>query len=216
MAAETERAKTSLEQRLVEQQNIAAAQSKGNFAKLISAANTAAYAVQLDEADTRKIIDQQLKLAGWEADSEALKYNKGSRPEKNRNRAIAEWPTESGPADYVLFIGLTPVAVVEAKRKNVDVSGALQQTKRYSRTFIPSTETTLPAENWGNAAAYRIPFAFSSNGRPFSCASLPPGAASGSVTCAVLTILVIRSTAGTPRKDSPRCSNVMKPRRTSN
>ncbi len=167
MAAETEQAKTSLEQRLVEQQSIAAAQPKGNFAKLISAANTAAYAVQLDEADTRKIIDQQLKLAGWEADSEALKYNKGTRPEKNRNRAIAEWPTESGPADYVLFIGLTPVAVVEAKRKNVDVSGALQQTKRYSRTFTPSTETTLPAENWGNAAAYRIPFAFSSNGRPF-------------------------------------------------
>ena len=167
MAAEIEQAKTSLEQRLVEQQNIAAAQPKGNFAKLISAANTAAYAVQLDEADTRKIIDQQLKLAGWEADSEALKYNKGTRPEKNRNRAIAEWPTESGPADYVLFIGLTPVAVVEAKRKNVDVSGALQQTKRYSRTFTPSTETTLPAENWGNAAAYRIPFAFSSNGRPF-------------------------------------------------
>ena len=82
MAAEIEQAKTSLEQRLVEQQSIATAQPKGNFAKLISAANTAAYAVQLDEADTRKIIDQQLKLAGWEADSEALKYNKGSRPGK--------------------------------------------------------------------------------------------------------------------------------------
>ena len=167
IAAEIEQAKTSLEQRLVEQQSISVAQSKGNFAKLVSAANTAANAVQLDEADTRKIIDQQLRLAGWEADSEALKYNKGARPEKNRNRAIAEWPTESGPADYVLFVGLTPVAVVEAKRKNIDVSGALQQAKRYSRTFTPSTETTLPAENWGSAAAYRIPFAFSSNGRPF-------------------------------------------------
>jgi type I restriction enzyme R subunit len=106
--------------------------------------------VQLDEADTRKIIDQQLRQAGWEVDSEKIKFNKGARQEKNRNRAIAEWPTESGLADYVLFIGLTPVAVVEAKRKNIDVSGALQQAKRYSRTFKPNSETTLPKQNWGN------------------------------------------------------------------
>jgi type I restriction enzyme R subunit len=167
LAAETEQAKASLEQRLAEQQDIAAAQPKSTVTQFINAANTAAKAVQLDEADTRKIIDQQLRQAGWEADSETIRFNKGSRPEKNRNRAIAEWPTESGPADYVLFIGLTPVAAVEAKRKNIDVSGALQQAKRYSRNFKPSPETTLPAENWGNDATYRIPFAFSSNGRPF-------------------------------------------------
>jgi type I restriction enzyme R subunit len=167
LAAEAEQAKASLEKRLVEQQNIAAAQPKRNVTQFISAANTAVKDLQLDEAETRKIIDQQLRQAGWEVDSETIKFNKGARPEKNRNRAIAEWPTESGPADYVLFIGLTPVAAVEAKRKNVDVSGALQQAKRYSRTFKPSSEVTLPAENWGNDSTYRIPFAFSSNGRPF-------------------------------------------------
>lgn len=167
LAAETEQAKASLEQRLAEHQNIATAQPKSAVTQFINAANVAASAVQLDEADTRKIIDQQLRQAGWEADSETIKFNKGARPEKNRNRAIAEWPTESGPADYVLFTGLMPVAVVEAKRKNIDVSGALQQAKRYSRGFKPSLETTLPAENWGNDATYRIPFAFSSNGRPF-------------------------------------------------
>ncbi len=113
------------------------------------------------------LIDQQLRQAGWEADSERLTFNKGARPEKSRNRAIAEWPTETGPADYVLFTGLAPIAVIEAKRKNIDVSGALQQAKRYSRTFKPSSETELPAQNWGDAGAYRIPFAFSSNGRPF-------------------------------------------------
>ncbi len=167
MAAETEQAKLALEKSLVEQQRIAAAQPKNTFVKLVAAANSAVSAVQLDEADTRKLIDQQLNQAGWEADSVALKYNKGTRPEKNRNLAIAEWPTESGPVDYVLFVGLTPVAVVEAKRKNIDVSGALQQAKRYSRTFTPSSETTLAAANWGNNSTYRIPFAFSSNGRPF-------------------------------------------------
>ena len=136
--------------------------------QLVSSANTAASAVQLDEADTRKLIDQQLIQAGWEANSQSIKYNKGTRPEKGRNLAIAEWPTESGPADYVLFVGLTPIAVVEAKRKNVDVSGSLQQAKRYSRTFTPSQETVLPDQNWGEgAAAFRVPFAFSSNGRPY-------------------------------------------------
>lgn len=168
MAAETEQAKVALEKRLAEQQTASAAQPKSVLLQLVTSANTAASAVQLDEADTRKLIDQQLVQAGWEADSQSIKYNKGARPEKGHNLAIAEWPTESGPADYVLFSGLMPIAVVEAKRKNVDVSGSLQQAKRYSRTFTPSQETVLPDENWGEgAAAYRVPFAFSSNGRPF-------------------------------------------------
>ena len=103
LAAEAEQAKVSLEQRLVEQQTIAAAQPKSTVVQFITAANKAAKAVQLAEADTRKIIDQQLRQAGWEVDSETLKFNKGSRPEKNRHRAIAEWPTESGPADLNLM-----------------------------------------------------------------------------------------------------------------
>lgn len=167
MAAETEQAKVALEHRLAEQQNIAETLPKDNFIQLVTSANAAASAVQLDEADTRKIIDQQLRQAGWMADSQTIKYNKGARPQKGKNLAISEWPTESGPADYVLFIGLTPVAVVEAKRKNVDVSGSLQQAKRYSRTFTPTDETVLPQENWGSDGAYRVPFAFSSNGRPY-------------------------------------------------
>jgi type I restriction enzyme R subunit len=167
MAAEAEQAKSALEQRLTDQQTVSASQPKSTIVQFVSAANTAAESVQLDESDTRKLIDHQLRQAGWEADTQALKYNKGIRPEKGRNLAIAEWPTVSGPADYVLFVGLTPIAVVEAKRKNVDVSGSLQQAKRYSRTFTPSNETILPEENWGSDAAYRVPFAFSSNGRPY-------------------------------------------------
>jgi type I restriction enzyme R subunit len=44
--------------------------------------------------------------------------------------AIAEWPTESGPADYALFVGLTCVAVIEAKRKRKNVSAAIDQAER--------------------------------------------------------------------------------------
>ncbi|MBF4260077.1 type I restriction-modification system endonuclease, partial [Vibrio anguillarum] len=65
---------------------------------------------EMDEAETRVIIDQQLVDAGWEADTENLRYSKGARPEPNKNRAIAEWPTKSGPADYALFMGMTLVA----------------------------------------------------------------------------------------------------------
>lgn len=137
------------------------------MAKWVAAANTAAAAIQLDEADTRKLIDVQLIAAGWTANSAGIKYATGARPQKNRNLAIAEWPTDTGPADYVLFIGLTPVAVIEAKRKNIDVSAALQQAKRYSRGFQPSSESELPESNWGQDNVYRVPFAFSTNGRPY-------------------------------------------------
>lgn len=143
MAVETEQAKVGLERRLAAQQATATAQPARAFAKFVAAGNVAAEAIQLDEADTRKLIDQQLRQAGWQADSITLRYAKGTRPEKGRNLAIAEWPTASGPADYVLFVGLTPVATVEAKRKNIDVSSALQQAKRYSRDFKTTEDIQL-------------------------------------------------------------------------
>ena len=167
MASEAETATAALELRLVAQQAETAMQPRETVTAFVAAAHTAASAVHLDEAETRKLIDQQLRQAGWVADSATLVYAQGARPEKNKNLAIAEWPSHSGPADYVLFVGLTPIAVVEAKRQNLDVSAALQQAKRYSRGFTPSPETALHAENWGVDSAYRIPFAFSSNGRPF-------------------------------------------------
>ena len=51
------------------------------------------------EADTREIIDRQLRAVGWTVDSKAIRHSKGSRPQKNKNIAISEWPTSSGPAD---------------------------------------------------------------------------------------------------------------------
>lgn len=164
LAAETERNKAELEQRLTALQTAAAAQPKEALAQFVKAANTAAEKLDLNEADTRKIIDEQLRMAGWLADSESLHYGKGVRPENGKNLAIAEWPTEKGPADYVLFVGLTPVATVEAKRKNIDVSGALQQAKRYSRNFRSVGDVALPETTWEE---FRVPFAFSANGRPY-------------------------------------------------
>lgn len=164
MAVEAEEAKAALAQRLAADQAQALTQPKANVLALVTAASTAANAVELDEADTRKLIDEQLRDAGWMADSRTLTFAKGTRPEKGKNLAIAEWPTASGPADYILFTGLTPLAAIEAKRKNVDVSGALQQAKRYSRTFTHSDGLIPPGGPWNE---FRIPFVFSSNGRPY-------------------------------------------------
>jgi len=164
MASEAEQAKAALAAKLAQLQAIGAAQPAGVVATLVTASDQASKAVELDEADTRVIIDDQLKAVGWEADSRALTYSSGARPEKGKNKAIAEWPTATGPADYVLFIGLRPVATVEAKRKNIDVSGSLGQAKRYSKGFDLVDEILSPGGPWGE---YRLPFTFSSNGRPY-------------------------------------------------
>lgn len=167
MAAEAEAAKDQLTRRLAELQAKAVEQPEKQTAALVASANQAATGVKLSEADTRKIIDGQLAKAGWTVDSASITFAKGSRPQRGLNLAIAEWPTETGPADYVLFVGTTPVAIVEAKRKHIDVSAALQQAKRYSRSFQPSPEVDLPITSASTQGEFRIPFVFSTNGRPY-------------------------------------------------
>ncbi|WP_280488934.1 type I restriction-modification system endonuclease [Nocardia farcinica] len=120
--------------------------------------------VRLSEAQTRAVIDEQLRAAGWEVDSERLRHGLGARPVAGRNMAIAEWPTSSGPADYVLFCGLTPVGAVEAKAESRDVSGDLGQARRYSRDFIDFVPQSEVGGPWGE---YKLPFLFATNGRPY-------------------------------------------------
>lgn len=164
LAAQADQAQARIEEQLKGQQADAERKKSQTIQKYKLAANAASNLLILDEPQTRQLIDEQLREAGWEADTVNLRFNKGTRPEKGRNLAIAEWPTASGPADYVLFIGLLPIAVVEAKRKNIDVSAALQQAKRYSRSFALNDEMQLPGGAWNE---YHIPFAFSTNGRPY-------------------------------------------------
>ncbi|HGM4392613.1 type I restriction-modification system endonuclease [Pseudomonas aeruginosa] len=131
----------------------------------------------LSEDLTRILIDQQLIDAGWEADSLDLTYSKGARPEKGKNKAIAEWPTSSPKAcaDYVLFAGLTPIAIVEAKRKHINIADRIPQAERYAREFNLSVEHQQPSllagqtQSWsdGQGGHFRVPFAFACNGRPF-------------------------------------------------
>ena len=130
----------------------------------------------LNEELTRILIDQQLIEAGWQADTQELTYAKGARPEKGKNLAIAEWPTlGKEAADYVLFAGQTPIAVVEAKRENINVAGKIPQAERYSRGYrqLPDAQPAWQrdglAAGWPDAQGshFEIPFVYSSNSRPY-------------------------------------------------
>lgn len=129
-----------------------------------------------NEEITRILIDQQLTQAGWEADSQLITYSAGARPEKGKNKAIAEWPCQhQQAADYVLFAGLTPIAVVEAKRENINVAGKIPQAQRYSRGFQiraehqPAWQLAKQPGAWpdGEQGQFQIPFVYSCNGRPY-------------------------------------------------
>jgi type I restriction enzyme R subunit len=83
--------------------------------------------------------------------------------------AIAELPTQSGPADYALFYGTRCIGVVEAKRRNKNVSSHIDQAECYSLTFRFESSAEPIEGQWphkGNEA-FRVPFLFSTNGRPY-------------------------------------------------
>ena len=162
LAAEAEQERQALRARLDAAQRLAEA-GPVNFQEVIEQGETAAQKIDLDETATRQIVDQQLRDRGWEADTQKLTYAAGASPAKGRAIAIAEWPTESGPADYALFVGLTCVGVIEAKRRRKNVSAAIDQAERYSRGFFFRN---------GEAAGgpwdfFRVPFVFATNGRPY-------------------------------------------------
>ena len=120
--------------------------------------------LQLSEAETRKLIDAQLCEAGWQADTEQLRYSKGTRPQKGKNLAIAEWPTDKGFADYALFAGLQLVGIVEAKAKHKDISSILSNQCKDYATHIKKEHACYLIGTWGN---YQVPFLFSTNGRRY-------------------------------------------------
>ena len=125
--------------------------------------------MELTEAETRIIIDDQLRKYGWEVDTNNLRYSKGTRPQKGRNLAIAEFPTDStvtkgGYADYALFVGLKLVAIIEAKKASIDIPAVIDyQCKDYAR-MIKSEHSEYVIKEWNG---YKVPFVFATNGRKY-------------------------------------------------
>lgn len=132
-------------------------------------ANRMANQRQKSEAEIRYIIDEQLRQVGWEANTENLRYSKGTRPMNGHNIAIAEWVTNSsigknGRVDYALFIGKKLVGVIEAKAEHLDIPSVIDyQGKEYSRN-IRDEDKEYVIGTWGD---YKVPFTFATNGRPY-------------------------------------------------
>ena len=135
----------------------------------VQKAETTSENMELSEAETRYLIDEQLRKYGWEADTNNIRYSKGIRPQKGKNLAIAEWPTDSkvsknGYADYALFVGLQLVGIVEAKKANIDIPSVIDyQCKDYAQLIRPE-HNEYEIKQWGS---YKVPFVFATNGRKY-------------------------------------------------
>ncbi len=103
------------------------------------------YAVRKQE------IDRALQAAGWRV----VSYARWSKGDRTAADAIEEYPTDSGPGDYLLMLDGKPVADVEAKKHEVNPENVVEQAKRYSRALKDSPF---------RFGEYRIPFAYATNG----------------------------------------------------
>jgi len=85
------------------------------------------------EAKARVNIDKMLVESGY-----VLQDMKEFNRTAALGVAIREFPTKSGPVDYLLFIDGNPVGVVEAKAedKGFSLSGVAEQSKRYAESGL--------------------------------------------------------------------------------
>ena len=93
------------------------------------------------ESRARQIIDQKLAASGWVV-QDMQQLNLGAA----QGIAVREYPTDTGPADYVLFVDREPVGVIEAKRdeagENLTVHEA--QTERYANAGLKWRKGSQP------------------------------------------------------------------------
>jgi type I restriction enzyme R subunit len=123
--------------------------------------NSAAENLSLGKEDIQYLIEEQLRSSGWEAGKE-ISYTKGCRPQPGRSQAIANWPTDFGPADYALFVGNRCLAIVAAKPEYEDLSGAIVEAEKLSCGFIFARGARIVCRG---KSASRVPVVLASNGR---------------------------------------------------
>jgi type I restriction enzyme, R subunit len=93
------------------------------------------------ETKARQQIDRKLRQAGW-----VIQDMKDINLSAGIGVAVREYPTDSGPADYVLFVNGYAVAVIEAKQdsagENLTVTEA--QTERYATAHLRWRKDNAP------------------------------------------------------------------------
>jgi type I restriction enzyme, R subunit len=100
------------------------------------------------EGKARQRIDEKLEQAGWLVQDFRL-LDLGAA----QGVAIREYPTDSGPADYLLFVDRVPVGVIEAKADATILTFVEEQTARYAGSTLKWRVHSAP-----------LPFLFESTG----------------------------------------------------
>ena len=117
------------------------------------------------EAKARQTIDQKLAQAGW-----IVQDMKELNLSANSGVAVREYPTDSGPADYVLFVNRNPVGVIEAKKDSAgeNLTATESQTERYATANLKWRKDNTPLRYLFEATGQIIRFTDNADPAPRS------------------------------------------------
>lgn len=101
------------------------------------------------EAVARTSIDEALAATGW-----VVQHFREINLKAGRGVAVREFPTSTGPADYLLFADGKAIGVVEAKKAGATLSGVAEQSLNYAQAVTPF------AQRWAEV----LPFTYESTG----------------------------------------------------
>ena len=103
------------------------------------------------EAKARQLIDDKLTQAGW-----VVQDMKQLNLAACAGVAVREYPTDTGPADYALFVNRTAVGIIEAKRDEAgeNITIAERQSERYANATLKWRKDNTP-----------LPFLFEATGQ---------------------------------------------------
>ena len=83
------------------------------------------------EQKARISIDKKLEQSGW-----TVQDVKKLDPTASLGVAVREFPTDTGPVDYALFVNGIPVGVIEAKKSDAgeNITAVEEQSARYANS----------------------------------------------------------------------------------
>ncbi len=106
---------------------------------------------QNPEQIARDAIDAQLRASGWAVQAkDAINFHEAE------GQAVREYTTDTGPADYVLFIDGQPVGVIEAKKETLgaNITTVEEQTSDYAAANL----------KWVQSSGVPLPFLYEATG----------------------------------------------------
>jgi type I restriction enzyme R subunit len=117
------------------------------------------------EEQARLKIDDKLTQAGWVI-QDMKQLNLGAA----MGVAVREYPTDTGPADYVLFVNRTAVGVIEAKKDSAgeNLTVVESQTERYATASLKWRKDNTPLRFLFEATGQIVRFTDNSDPAPRS------------------------------------------------